>query len=68
VDEVTEAVCLIGAFAHDAAGLPVGTPESGIDPQVGIERRDENVCSSAVAFGMIVVACAFEADAAKCVW
>lgn len=66
VNEMPEIVVAIGTLANDAAGLFVLPSGVHIDPRSGIERRNHDIGGLAVAFGMIAIACAFEADIAEC--
>jgi hypothetical protein len=55
--EVTAAILLIGPHPRNPAGFAMRSPEFRIDPAVQIERRDDRVGDSSVAFGMIGLAC-----------
>jgi len=65
VNEMTEIIFAVGALADDAAGVLMLSPSFRVDPRFRVKGRNENIGSLAVAFGMIVIACAFEADIAK---
>ena len=66
VNEMPEIVVASRTLAHDATGLLVLPPRFHIDPRLSIERRNHDISRLAVAFRMIVIARAFQANVAKC--
>src|SRR6185312_2871761 len=68
VNKMPEIIVPVGTLAHDAASFLVFPPDSRIDPRLGIEWRDHDIGSLAIAFGMIVIACAFQTNVSKCAW
>ena len=62
VNEMTVIVLLVGPQPRDPACLAMLSPEYGIDPVVGIERRDDDIGDGAVAFGVARLARKLDPD------
>jgi len=65
MNEMTVLVFLVRSQSRDPACLAMLAPERRIDPVVFIERRDDDIGETGIAFGVTWLACKLDADLPK---
>jgi hypothetical protein len=68
MNEMTVIVLVVRPQSRDPACLAMLAPEQGLNPIVGIERRDDSISDGAVALGVTRLACKLDPDLPKLRW